>query len=367
MILAMNPADIERKRKWEFIRKAINKFNLNLEGLTVFTEAATGNYLYTPIIAALAGAERVFAVTADSKYGKKEEIKEQTLKEAEELGVAGTIDVIFEKDAGFLSKSDIITNSGFVRPIIREMVSCMKPTAVIPLMWETWEFRLEELDLAACREKGILVMGTNEHHPSLDLFRSIGFKVCKLLFETGLSVYNDKLLLIASGDIGSSIADFFINNRISFDRIVFDGDIPQHQKAFVCPREYVIQHLSEYDAVIIAELRHDVDILSKDGFIPTKLLKEANPLIQIVYTCGRASKDDIIAEGLALYPPDIKPFGYIAASADYLGARPTLELSAAGLKVGEVMARCRLKGKSIGETIDYALHHSPADAFGEPF
>lgn len=360
---AMNLADIERRRKREFIKKAIKKFSLNLEGLTVFTETATGNYLYTPIIAAMAGAERVFAITADSKYGKKEEVREQTLKEAEELGVASTIDIIFEKDAVSLSRSDIITNSGFVRPITRGMVSCMKPTAVIPLMWETWEFRPEELDLTTCREKGILVMGTNEHHPLLNLFRSIGFKVCKLLFDAGFSVYSDRLLLIASGDYGNSVADFFINNNISFDRVVFDEKVPQKQKAFVYSREEVIHNLGEYDAIIIAELYHNIEILSERGVIPTGLLKKANPPVQIIYVCGAVSKDDIIKEELAIYPPDTRPFGHIAASADYLGWKPVLELNTAGLKVGEAMARCRLKGITIEGTIKYALRNSPADAF----
>jgi len=360
----MNSADIERRRKRQFIEKAIKKFSLNLEGLTVFTEAATGNYLYTPIIAAMAGAEWVFAVTADSNYGKKEEVREQTLKEAAELGIDNNITILFEKEAGSLSKSDIITNSGFMRPITGEMVSYMKPTAVIPLMWETWEFRPEELDLAACREKGVLVMGTNEHHPSLDLFRSIGFKICKLLFDAGFSVYSDKLLLIASGDYGISIADFFINNGVSFDRVVFDGEVSQHHKAFVRSRERVIHNLSEYDALIIAELYHNVDILSGCGFIPTGLLKETNPLVQIIYVCGSVSRDDILREELELYPPNTRPFGHITASADYLGWKPVLELNTAGLKVGEVMAKCRLGGMSLEDTVKYALQNSPADAFG---
>ena len=359
----MDYTTIERKRKQKFVREAIEKFSLNLDGLTVFTEAATGNYLYTPIIAAIAGAERVFAVTSDSKYGKKEDVKEQTLREANELGVASRVTIAFEKNRTPLSKSDIITNSGFVRPITREMISCMKPTAVIPLMWEAWEFRSEELDLQACWEKGIVVMGTNEHHPSLDLFRSIGFKICKLLFDAGFSVYHDRLLLIASGDYGHSIADFLIHNSISVDRVVFEGTVPEHQKTFVQSREKIVRNLDKYDALIVAELHHDIDILSTDGFITTGLLKEVNPLIQIIYVCGVVNKDDITRDGLAMYPTNTSPFGYITTSADYLGWKPTLELNTAGLKVGEVMAKCRLEGKTIGETVAYTLQHSPADAF----
>ena len=363
----MRPANIKEQRIRESIRKIIAKFALNLDGLTVFTEAATGNYQYTPITAALAGAKEVFAVAGDSKYGKKEEVKERTLREAKALGVDSKITILFEKDRDCLSKSDIITNSGFVRPITGEMISWMKPTAVIPLMWETWEFRPEELDLEACRERGILVLGTNEHHPSLNLFRSNGFLICKLLFDRGFGVYKDNLLLVASGHIGDSAADFLISNDISFSRVVFDDNVPEHQKAFVHNREEVINGLDKYDALIIAELHHNVDILSRNGFIPTGLLKQKNPLVQIIHICGSVNKDDILREGLAIYPENIRPFGYMTVSPDYLGAKTVLELNTAGLKVGEVMARCRLKGMSIDETIKYTLENSPADNFKGDF
>jgi len=361
----VDAAKIEQERKRKFVKRAIKKFRLNLEGLTVFTEAATGNYKYTPIIAALAGAKHVFAITGDSTYGKKEDVKTQTLKEAQEMGVANKLRIIFNKDVSCLRKSDIITNSGFVRPITREMISFMKPTAVIPLMWETWEFRPEDLDLTACREKGILVMGTNEHHPSLNLWHSMGFKICKLLFNAGFSVYQDNLLLVASGDYGDSIANFFINNGVRFDRLVLDGGVPQRQRPFIRTREEVLSRLGEYDVLIVAEMHNPIDIISAKGLIPTGVLKAVNPLIQIIFVCGLVNSDDIVKEGLAMYPPDVSPFGYIRVSAEYLGWKPTLELNTAGLRVGEVMARCRLLGMSTSETVRIALRDSPAQAFEE--
>ena len=359
----MTQIDIEEKRKREFVKKAIQKFALNLEGLTVFTEAATGSYMYTPVMAALAGARQVFAVTGDSQYGKKEEVKDRTLKEAKDAGVDNRITILFEKERHCLGESDIITNAGFVRHITREMVSYMKPTAVIPLMWETWEFRAEDLDLEACREKGILVMGTNEHYPMLDLFRSNGFLICKLLFDKGFGVYKDNLLLIASGGIGDSAADFFIKNGISFDRVVFDDKVPEHQTVFIRTRDEVINNLDSYDAIVVAEHHHNTDIISRNGFIPTVLLRDRNPLIQIIHICGSVNKVDIMAEGLVIYPENTKPFGYMTVSPDYLGPKTVLELNAAGLKVGEVMARCRLKGMSIEDTIEYTIKNSPAMGF----
>jgi len=357
----MSPWDIAKERKRKIVREAIEKFELDFSGLTVFTEAATGNYLYTSIMAALAGAENVFAVTSDSEYCSKEEIREQTLEEASKLEVNDKITVLFEKDQGCLSRSDIVTNSGFVRPITREIISYMKPTAVIPLMWSATELRPQEIDLQACREKGIVVLGTNENHPKLNLLASSGFKICKILFEKGFSVYGDKLLLIGSGDVCNLPTEFFINNKVSIDRVAFDNDIPEKQRSFIRNREEVLKNLGSYDAIIVNELRYNIDIISNEGFIPVKLFKKANPFIQIIHVTGSINKDDILREGLELYPKHTRPFGYMSISSDYLGPRCTLGLNAASLKVAEVASRCRLKGMSVLETIEYALENSPAD------
>ena len=48
------------KRIEKLIPDAIDTYDLDLSGLTVFTEAASGNYVVTPLIAALAGSDRVF-------------------------------------------------------------------------------------------------------------------------------------------------------------------------------------------------------------------------------------------------------------------------------------------------------------------
>ena len=73
-----------------------------------------------------------------------------------------------------IGSADIVTNLGFVRPINGEFLRRLKPTAVIPLMFETWEYRHADLDLSECRRLGIAVLGTNEHHPDLKILENIG-------------------------------------------------------------------------------------------------------------------------------------------------------------------------------------------------
>ena len=61
------------------IQMIIQKQRLCLEGLTVFTEAATGSYKFNPIIAALSGAKKVYAFANDSKFASKHEVNRTTM------------------------------------------------------------------------------------------------------------------------------------------------------------------------------------------------------------------------------------------------------------------------------------------------
>ena len=135
------------------IKKSISKFNLNLDGKVILTEAATGNYVVTPIIAAVSGAKKVYALAKDSKYGSIDEIKEQTYNLAKYFNIENKIEVISSLDCIDLQTVDILTNTGFLRPIDENIIDKLKTECVIPLMWETWEFRNSDLDIEACVKK----------------------------------------------------------------------------------------------------------------------------------------------------------------------------------------------------------------------
>ncbi len=135
----------------EYIKKliinSISKLRINLAGLTVLTEAGSNYYLFTPIIAAMAGAKDTYAMIQDSDYGKKENIVKQLIKISDMFGVTHKIHPVFNKKTIPIKKCDIITNLGFVRPINRFFIDNLKRDAVISLMCETWEVRKEDVDL----------------------------------------------------------------------------------------------------------------------------------------------------------------------------------------------------------------------------
>jgi hypothetical protein len=337
----------------------IEEADLDLSGLTVLTEAASGPYLYTPILAALAGAERVIAVTADSRWATGAEVEARTAEASAALGVA--VEVVREKTPELLGAADVVTNSGFVRPIDRGVVAHLKPTAVVSLMWETWERRDADLDVDACRERGILVLGTEESRPPAELYPYSGFIALKLLFELGLEGYRTRTLLLGSGrSLAGEIHACL--GRLGLEVEWFSAGDPGSRPYEELPRFFRKQG-DRFDAVIVAEHVSDVRLLGRDGLLSYEELLALNPALAVGVISGNVDADGLQESGLAYRPAEIRPFRYMSYQAADLGPRPVLELYAAGLKVGEAMARARLGGLGVEEARLHALANSPAMDF----
>ena len=123
-------------------RRAVDDRGLQLTDAVVLTEAATGAYAVTPVIAALAGATRVDAVTRTTRHGTVAEVTAETRALAELAGVADRIHIHTAKTPELVGSADIVTNSGHLRPIDATTVAWMRSTAVVPLMFEAWEIDL---------------------------------------------------------------------------------------------------------------------------------------------------------------------------------------------------------------------------------
>ena len=192
----------------------IAHFGLSLDGLSLYTEAASGHYAYGPILAALAGAKHVTAQVSDSRFGLAKDIIAHTRQLAEAYNVAEKIECIDRRSHVRLAQADIVTNSGHVRPIDRDLIDSLQPTAVIPLMWETWEFRESDFDLNRCKERGILVLGTNEQAAPCDMRRFIGLSGIKLLLDLGYD--GGAILVLGNAPLpGATLVDMF--RRLDFD------------------------------------------------------------------------------------------------------------------------------------------------------
>ena len=66
-------------------------------------------------------------------------------------------------------------------------------------------------------------------------------------------------------------------------------------------------------------------------------------MVQIIHICGNIDIKDIAFHKLQVYPEPVMPFGYMSTTVNHLDPKATLQLLIGGLKVGEIMARNRLK------------------------
>jgi hypothetical protein len=280
------------------------------------------------VLAAIAAAEHVFAVTHESRHGTVEEVKQQTKELAAAARVSNRIEIITEITNDVVAEADIITNSGHVRPIDAKVVSWMKPTAVIPLMYEAWEFRPADIDLTACRNRGILVAGTNERHPDVDVFSYLGIMACKLLVNAGVAVYGSRLLILCDNHFGSYIRSGLENAgakvQISDCLPSAIGDRP-------------------FDAILVALRPKAEPILSAADAITV-----ANrwPGTVVAQFWGDIDYIAFAAAGIPLWPPDPPTRGHMAILPSAVGPEPVVRLQAGGFKVGEILWKQREVGKS---------------------
>lgn len=306
------------------IERTITTLHLDLRGFTIVTEAASGPYVVTPVIAALANADRVLALTRDSRFASAGQVIEQTNALANLCGVSNSIQIATERRMDFFAEADIVTNLGFVRPIDARTIAVMKSGAVVSLMHESWEFRSDDVDIDACRSQGIRVSGTNEDFPGLDIFSYIGWLCQKLLFDAQIEIHRSKIAVVSSDKFGLAIANHLVRCGCN---------------AYLVSKARDLVDLNDLDALIVADYTRDDLILGKGGEFEPDILMRYAPGLTIIQFAGLLAVDELQAAGLTVYPGIHLEPRRMAITLAGLGPRPVVELHAAGLKVGELVAK----------------------------
>jgi hypothetical protein len=335
------------ERLLALMRSAIERCGLDLTDSVVLTEAASGAYAITPVLAAMAGAARVFALTRTSRYGTVDEIARATFELANRVGVADRVEIVTEKRADIIARADIVTNSGHLRPIDFATVSSMKPTAVVPLMYEAWEFRPNDLDLAACREHWIPVVGTNERHAAIDVFSFLGMMAIQLLFDAGIAVYQSRILLCCDNP---------------FQEFVSDG--LRRAGAEVHTEEELNDRvaMTDPDAILIAlRPRANPGIGSHEA----EIIARCYPRTMVAQFLGDIDRASLVQHGVAFWPVDAPAPGHQGILPSRIGPEPIVRLQAGGLKVGEIMARARKSQLDRQSGHDAAVAAAVDSGFGQ--
>jgi len=352
------------------IDEALETFRIDLSEQTVLTEAATGYYMLTPLIAALAGSKQVCVFSRDSRFGRATDVIKATLSLAKRCGVAERIVPLTSRFDESISDVDIVTNLGFVRPLDSEFLARLKPTAVIPLMWETWEYRPADLDLAACRRLGLAVLGTDEHVEELQTFGYIGHIATKLLHEAGVEVFRSRIVVFGSGEFARTTVSTLAAAGAEVDRMFCHRD----ERLLSHSDESVLQHA---DAIVMVEHHHDRLLLGRGGAADPQWLSERNPALVVVHICGNADRMALAEAGIRCRPERFASAGSMSVAIGHVGPKPLIDLHTAGLRVGQLLSEARQSGLSAFEAECAVLkrcrfaqgftgHHSEFSTIGLP-
>jgi hypothetical protein len=311
------------------VEAAVERCALDLAGAVVITEAATGAYAVTPVLAAAAGA-RVFAVARTTAYGTVEEVTRQTLDIAARLGAADGIRIVTEIPSEIVAQADIITNSGHVRPIDAGKIRWMKPTAVIPLMYEAWEFREGDVDLDACRRKGILVGGTNERHPDVDVFSFLGLMAVKQLLDAGVAPYLASILLLSNNDFRP-----FIERGLRAAGAMVE----------IADRLADVPRGGQYDAVVCALTPTRGVVLDAEDAAD---IARRWPGAVLTQYWGDVDRLALAQAGVPVWPLAAPGRGHMGVLPSAVGPEAIVRLQSGGLKAAEVMWR-----RASGAALEY--------------
>jgi hypothetical protein len=349
MNINANPG-LDPRRLVRLMNAAAGSCRLSLADLTVLTEAASGAYMVTPVLAALAGA-RVLALACANAYATADEIRDCTMELAELAGVSGRIQLIHDKSPDHVGTADIVTNSGQVRPIDAATIGRMKPSAVIPLMYESWEFRASDVDLPACRARGIAVAGTNERHPDVGMFSYLGIMAVKQLHDAGIAVYGSRIVLLCDNPFSPFIVSSLRNGgaevvearRLTADVLAAPCDAvllalrPGPDAAAGGPgRSSAAAGGPGQSSAAAGGPGQSSTVL---GAAECELLAALAPGTVLVQYWGDVDREALSAAAVPVWPPKPPSAGHMGVLPSAVGPEPIVRLQAGGLKVGELLAR----------------------------
>jgi hypothetical protein len=321
--------------------RQVKALQLNLKGKTVLTEAATGAYVVTPVLAAIAGA-KVYAYSKSTRYGNVEDVFKSTRVLADQFSDF-PLDLHFTDKLSpeIISQADIITNSGHLRPLNESLLCHAKDSLVIPMMYEAWEWRDADMDIGYIRKRGFKVGATNERHPDVDVFNYLGDMALKLIFDAGICPYKNRFVLICNNDFGPYIAKVLAavcdglavidlvehKERYNLNQIDWIGGFPGVQ----IPGSY-----KNAEAVIFTAYPFDLNWIGEKTPISIQQIQSQMSDPYILRFAGDLDEAVFQNKGLRFFPKHVHS-GHMGVLPSAVGYDPIIRLQAGGLKVGEAL------------------------------
>jgi hypothetical protein len=303
------------------IRQRISALKLDLSGLSVVTEAATGAYSATAVIAAVAGSRHVTALARDtSRHGSALDAAEATLALARRAGVSDRIEIVREVSGSAWADCDVLTNCGHLRPINRAIVEQLPARAVIGLMYEAWEFRGADIDLGACRGRGIRIAAVNERHPDVAVFPFLGPLSVRLLQDAGFDVKGRRVAVLCDNPFAQFLRDGLAAAESATTLCTSVGELPTE----------------DWDAVVVALNPANNPALASAEL---NMLAKAAPGALLGQFWGDIDRAAARAAGFTLAPTAAPKDGHMGILLNELGPEPIIRLQTGGLRAAELVFR----------------------------
>ncbi len=342
---------------YDKLTRQVRALELDLKGRVVLTEAASGPYVVTPLLAAIAGA-KVFAYSRSTRYGTVDEVFAGTISSIGEEAF-GKLDITLVKELTpeIISQADIITNSGHLRPLNQDKLQHARDGVVIPLMYEAWEWRDADMDLSYVRQRGFMLGATNERHPEVDVFNYLGDMALKQIFDAGTCPYRNKFVLICNNDFGPFIARTVSAVASSLGVI----DLPEHRSRYDglavewlgdFPDVRIPAAYADAEAVIFTAYPFDRNWMGGTGPIDIQQLKDGLKHPFILRYAGDVDGTALDQAGIKYFPAQVAS-GHMGVLPSAIGVDPIIRLQSGGLKAGEAMltGKHQFKGIPILELI----------------
>lgn len=308
---------VQRARR--IIIETAKALDLDLKGRTVLTEVGTHNYLFSPIVPALCGAEKVYALAKDNAYGKAYEVIQECRQICDKLDLRNVHFLEQTIPTEILPEIDILTNSGNLRPINKSLLQYCKKDLVIPLMYEAWEFRNSDIDIDYCKDHGFKVAGTWEDHPVLQVFRYSGLLAMKMAFNAGFEIEGNHIFVWSNDNFGKVISEKFIEEG---GKVTLSND----------PTLFY-QMLPDLDFVFLADYFMEGSYLSNGGILDASRVVELNPDIVFVHLFGNVDYKYCLEQTIEVFPKYDGKRHVMSYTLGYIGLIPILRLQVGGYRV----------------------------------
>jgi hypothetical protein len=325
------------------IRREIERTRLDLKGLRVLTEAAVGYRRVTPVIAALAGADAVYAVGRDSAAASRKEADEQTAYFAELARIGARVKLLSTRLQAPLDTVQVVTDLPGVRPVDESVIRNVAESAAVSLMRGTQHWRAADVDVATCRRRGVAVAGLDEE--AVGLYRYAPQAVLAGLLDLGVGLAGSTIIVAGDAPAAPYVVQALarLGARVLVGAPDTAGRIGLYggEKAGdALGDDAVAGRLPEADALVLCPLAAEARTVGPGAAVDAAHLAAAAPHVAVVGLDAESDLRALAGAGLRCRPAG-GPGGVLDLLPQAVIARHT-----AGLRVAEVMTRARQRGSS---------------------